>query len=123
MYKQISLLVIAVLIALPAWAARPETEDQKTLYALGVHMTRQLGIFNLSAEEIEFVKQGMTDVIAGAPLAAEPESYMQKISQLAQSRMEASAKKQKELSQSYLEKAAAEPGVQKNRIRVDLQRN
>jgi len=105
------LFVFVMLLALPVWAAAPQTEDQKTLYALGVHMTKQLSMFNLSAEEYEFVKQGMTDAAAGQKLVVEPEAYRQQLNQLAQSRLQASAEKQKELSKGYLEKAAAEPGV------------
>jgi len=76
-------------------------------------MTRQLAVFNLSAEEYEFVKEGITDAAAGKKLIAEPEAYGQSLNALAQSRVEATAQKQKELAQPYLEKAAAEKGAQK----------
>lgn len=105
--------VFVLLLAVPAWAAQPQTEDQKTLYALGVHMTRQLAIFNLSAEEYEFVKEGIADAAAGKKLIAEPEAYAQNINVLAQTRMQAGAQKQKELSKSYLDNAAREKGAQK----------
>jgi FKBP-type peptidyl-prolyl cis-trans isomerase FkpA len=102
------------LLAFPVWAAEPQTDDQKTLYALGVHVTKQLSVFNLSAEEYEFVKQGMTDVVAGKKLIAEPEAYGQNINALAQTRMQAVAQKQKELSKTYLENAAKEKGAEKS---------
>lgn len=111
--KKLFLFVVALLLAVPAWAVEPQTDDQKTLYALGVHMTRQMSVFNLSAEEYEFVKQGIADAAAGKKLVAEPEAYMQQLNQLAQSRLQASAQKQKEMSKDYLEKAAAEPGAKK----------
>ncbi len=76
-------------------------------------MTRQLSVFNLSAEEYEFVKEGITDAAAGKKLIAEPEAYGQNINALAQTRMQATAQKQKELAKPYLEKAAAEKGAQK----------
>ncbi len=108
-------LIIAVFLfmAVPALAAQPQTDDQKTLYALGVHMTKQLSIFNLSVEEYEFVKQGMTDAAAGKALVAEPEAYMQNINILAMTRMQAAAQKQKELAKPYLENAAKEQGAEK----------
>ena len=43
--------VLLLLMSVPAWAAAPETEEQKALYALGVHMASQLSVFNLSAGE------------------------------------------------------------------------
>ncbi len=107
------MIVVFLFMAVPALAAQPQTDDQKTLYALGVHMTKQLSIFNLSVEEYEFVKQGMTDAAAGKALAAEPEAYMQNINVLAMTRMQAAAQKQKELAKPYLENAAKEQGAEK----------
>jgi len=111
--RKLIVCIFVLLLAMPAGAVQPQTEDQKTLYALGVHMTRQLAVFNLSAEEYEFVKEGITDAAAGKKLIAEPEAYGESLNALAQSRVEATAQKQKELAQPYLEKAAAEKGAQK----------
>jgi len=111
--RKLIFCVFVLLLALPAWAAQPQTEEQKTLYALGVHMTRQLAVFNLSAEEYEFVKEGITDAAAGKKLIAEPEAYGQSLNLLAQTRMQAASQKQKALAKPYIEKAAAEPGAQK----------
>jgi len=111
--RKLMIALFIVLLAVPAWSAQPQTEDQKTLYALGVILTRQLAVFNLSAEEYEFVKQGLTDAVAGKTLAADPEAFTQNINALAQTRIQAAAQKQKDLSKPYLEKAAAEKGAQK----------
>ena len=105
--------VLLLLMSVPAWAAAPETEEQKALYALGVHMARQLSVFNLSAGEFEFVKDGMMDVAAGKKPLAEPEAYGQSINALAQSRMQAAAKKNKEATALFLEKEAAVQGARK----------
>jgi FKBP-type peptidyl-prolyl cis-trans isomerase FkpA len=107
------LAVMVLLMAVPAWAAPPQTEDQKTLYTLGVHLTKQLSVFNLSVEEYEFVKQGLSDAAAGKTLAADPDAYMQSIGILAQTRMQAAAQKQKDLSKPYLENAAKEKDAEK----------
>lgn len=111
--RKLIVCVFVLLLSVPAGAAPPQTEDQKALYALGVHMARQLSVFNLSAEEFEFVKEGITDLAAGKKLIAEPEAYGQNLTALAQSRMQASTQKQKEMAGPYLEKAAAEKGAQK----------
>lgn len=109
----VCVFVFVLLLGLPAWATEPQTEDQKTLYALGVHLTRQLAVFHLSAEEYEFVKEGMNDAMSGKKLIAEPEAYGQNLNSLAQTRMQAAAQKQREEAKPYLEKAAAEKGAKK----------
>jgi FKBP-type peptidyl-prolyl cis-trans isomerase FkpA len=111
--RKLMLIVFVLILAVPVWAAQPQTEDQKTLYALGVHMARQLAVFNLSAEEYEFVKEGLTDTAAGKKLIADPETYGQNINAFAQVRLQASAQKQKELAKPYLENAAKEKGAEK----------
>ncbi|MGP8152763.1 MAG: FKBP-type peptidyl-prolyl cis-trans isomerase [Smithella sp.] len=111
--RKLIIAVVALLMAVPAWAAQPQTEDQKTLYALGVLLTKQLSVFNLSVDEYEFIQQGMADAAAGKTLAAEPEAYKQNINALAQTRMQVAAQKQKELAKPYLENAAKESGAEK----------
>jgi FKBP-type peptidyl-prolyl cis-trans isomerase FkpA len=70
-------------------------------------------MFDLSPEELKYVQQGMSDAAAGKKLEAEPETNMQKLGLLAQTRMVRTAEKQKELAKPFLEKAAAEKGAQK----------
>ena len=111
--KKLIIAVVVILMAVPVLAAQPETEDQKTLYALGALLTKQLSVFNLSADEYTFVQQGITDAAAGKKMTVEPEEYKNKINALAQSRIQAAAQKQKELSKPYLEKAAKEEGAEK----------
>jgi FKBP-type peptidyl-prolyl cis-trans isomerase FkpA len=111
--RKLIICIFVLLLTVPAWAVVPQTEDQKTLYALGADLVKKLSVFNLSAEEYEFVKQGMTDAAAGNKLTAEPEAYTQNINHLFQTRMQAAAQKQKELAKPYLENAAKEKDAQK----------
>jgi FKBP-type peptidyl-prolyl cis-trans isomerase FkpA len=111
--RKLIICVFVFLLAVPAWAIQLQTEDQKALYALGADLAKKLSVFNLSAEEYEFVKQGMTDAAAGKKLEAEPEAYTQNINHLFQTRMQAAAQKQKELAKPYLENAAKEKNAQK----------
>jgi FKBP-type peptidyl-prolyl cis-trans isomerase FkpA len=112
--RKIIICIVVLLLAVPVWAGQPQTEDQKTLYALGADLVKRLSVFNLSTEEYEFVKQGMTDAAAGNKLEADPEAYKQNINSLFQTRMQAAAQKQKELAKPYLENAAKEKGAQKS---------
>jgi FKBP-type peptidyl-prolyl cis-trans isomerase FkpA len=111
--RKLMIIVFVALLAIPACSPTPKTEDEKAFYALGVHLNKQMSVFDLSPEELKYVQQGMSDAAAGKKLAAEPETNMQKLGLLAQTRMGRTAEKQKELSKPYLEKAANEKGAQK----------
>jgi FKBP-type peptidyl-prolyl cis-trans isomerase FkpA len=110
-------LMMVVFIALIAvWGCSPDapkTEDQKAFYALGVHLNKQLSVFELSPEELKYVQLGMSGASAGKKLAAEPEANMQKLGELAQARMQKATEKQKAQAKPFLEKAAAEQGAKK----------
>lgn len=106
--------MLLVLVAVPVQAAdKPMSEDQKALYAIGVIIARQLDVFTFSAQELEYVQQGLADKIAGKQVAVDPAAYEEKINQLAQTRMKATAAKQKDLSRDFLAKAAREKGAEK----------
>ena len=107
------IVVFIALLAILACSPSPKNEDQKAFYALGVHLNKQLAVFDLSPEEMKYVQLGMSDAAAGKPLVAEPEANMQKLGLLAQARMLRTTEKQKELSKAFLEKAALEKGAQK----------
>ena len=112
-------LILSALLASLATGARAQastdlkTDDEKTLYSIGVLVARQLEVFNLAPAELELVKRGLNDATSGKKPLAEPEAFQPKINQLAQARMKVSAEKQKEKSKDFLEKAAKEKGAQK----------
>src|SRR5213075_693672 len=63
----------------------PKTDDEKTIYALGLSMYRSLASFDLSPAEIEFIKQALIDAAAGKP-AVELNTWGPKIQALAAAR-------------------------------------
>jgi len=79
------------------------TDDQKTIYALGLSVYRQLSGFNLSPAELDIVKRALSDAAAGKP-AVELNEWGPKIDPLGRARVKAA-------SEAYLAKAAAEPGA------------
>jgi len=105
--------IVILLLAVPAWAAQPKTEEQKTLYALGVYITKQLAVFDLSKDEYEFVKMGINDAAAGKKLVVSPDDYNKNINALAQERAKAATQKQKELAKPFLENAEKEKDAEK----------
>jgi FKBP-type peptidyl-prolyl cis-trans isomerase FkpA len=88
------------------------TDDQKTIYALGLSIYRSLSAFDLSPAELEIVKRGMSDAAAGKP-AVEISTWGPKIDPLAKARAAKVGLKQKAASVAFLAKVAAEPGCVK----------
>jgi FKBP-type peptidyl-prolyl cis-trans isomerase FkpA len=94
-------------------SAEIKTEDDKTLYALGLMLGRNIATFNLSPSEVEVVKRGLGDSVSGKKAAVELEQYGPKINELARARSSKRAQVEKEKAKGFLEQAAKEPGVEK----------
>jgi len=88
------------------------TDDEKTIYALGLSVYRSLSPFDLSPAELEILKRALSDAAAGKP-AVEITTWGPKIDPLAKARAAKVALRQKTASSAFLLKAAAEPGVVK----------
>jgi FKBP-type peptidyl-prolyl cis-trans isomerase FkpA len=97
-----------------ALSASPQlaTDDQKTIYSLGLFIYRSLAQFDLSPAEVELVKQGLSAAAAGKP-GTDINVWGPKIKALAQARTSRAADREKTASAAFLEKAAAEPGAEK----------
>jgi FKBP-type peptidyl-prolyl cis-trans isomerase FkpA/FKBP-type peptidyl-prolyl cis-trans isomerase FklB len=108
---------LAVLLAgaSAASAAGPElkTDDQKTLYAIGLFVSRSLVPFNLTEAELEYVKAGLTDGVGGKEPKVDLQTYSPKVQELQKSRMSVAAAVEKKAGQAYLDKAASEKGATK----------
>jgi FKBP-type peptidyl-prolyl cis-trans isomerase FkpA len=96
-------------------AADPElkTDDDKTLYALGLVFANQLGVFKLTPTELEMVKAGLTDGILKKPAKVELETFGPKIKSLADARIAAGAADEKKKGKAYLDTIAAKPKIKK----------
>ena len=109
------LLLAALLLAAAtsARAAAPElkTDEQKTLYALGLALSQSLSSFKLTDAELDLVKAGLTDGALNRERKVELETFGPKIQELARTRAAAAAGDEKKSSQGFLEKAAAEKGA------------
>ena len=105
---------LVVLLAAPSIAADlPNTEDQKTLYAIGMLVSRSLAVFNLTPTELEFVQQGLTDANNGKSPAVDLAAYSEKVQELAKSRRKVQGEKLASVNREFLEKAAVEKGAVK----------
>lgn len=113
-------------------AAGPQTDDQKTFYALGVWLSQRVTVFNLTASELKYVQMGLSDTVLGRASKADLQTYGPKLQELAQKRgaalqakerakqakEEAEAAKhtgpEKEKGKAYAEAAAKEKGAVKS---------
>ncbi len=88
-----------------------ETEEQKTLYVLGVALAQQLTSFRLSEQELAIVLEGLRDKALGAEPRVDVQAYGAKLEQLVRRRLEAAAEAEKQASKAFLDKMASEPGA------------
>ena len=74
---------VAVAATAPAPVALRD-DDDRTVYALGLVLSRNIADFELSANEVEIVKRALSDAASGEP-AVELETWGPKINGLARS--------------------------------------
>ncbi|RUO88898.1 FKBP-type peptidyl-prolyl cis-trans isomerase, partial [Corallococcus sp. AB018] len=96
-----------------ATAGAPQTEEQKTLYALGLSIGRSISVFDMTPQELEFVKAGLTAQVTGQKTDVDLETYGPKLQDLARERSLRKATAEKEKSAKFLEEKAKEPGAVK----------
>ncbi len=91
----------------------PLTEEQKTLYALGLLMSSGLMSFDLKPDELAQVQKGLADGVGGVKGTINAEEYLPKVQALQQARMAVVAEKATAAGVAFLDKASKEPGVTK----------
>jgi FKBP-type peptidyl-prolyl cis-trans isomerase FkpA/FKBP-type peptidyl-prolyl cis-trans isomerase FklB len=109
------LVTVLCLGTTAAFAAAPEptTDEQKTLYALGLSINQSLSNFSLSEAEFEIVKSGIIDGFSKRAAKVDILAFGPKIQQLQQARASVIAEGEKKLGAAFLTKAAAESGSKK----------
>jgi FKBP-type peptidyl-prolyl cis-trans isomerase len=112
--RTLGVLALTLLLAYPALAADPQTDDQKAFYALGVGLSKQLmQLQPLSKDEVEMISAGLGDALSGKPSKADPEQFGTKIREIAQARMKVAGEAEKKKGAEFLEKASKEKGAKK----------
>jgi FKBP-type peptidyl-prolyl cis-trans isomerase len=102
-----------LLLAVSAQAVTLETEEQKSLYALGANMAKQLGRFALTEQDLPYLEAGLRDGALGKDLQVDLATVGPQVQELMKTRGAALASKEKEASQAFLAEAAAESGAEK----------
>lgn len=112
--NRLILTVLIALLAVPTFAAEvPKTDEQKTLYAIGLLVSRSLSVFNLTPAELEVVKEGLTDSVTGRKPEVDLGAYNEKVQALARVRRKAQGDKMAAMNKDFLDKAAKEKGAVK----------
>jgi FKBP-type peptidyl-prolyl cis-trans isomerase FkpA len=116
MRRFVSLVAIVILTAgTAAGAAEPDlkSEDQKTLYALGLVISQNLTTFSLTPTELDAVLAGVSDGVLKKEFKVDIQTYGKKIPALQTARAGAAAAVEKKAGQAFLDRAAAEKGATK----------
>lgn len=121
--KNLAIVLIAALV--PAAAAVAETpavnsgtpaidsEQKEVLYAIGIAVSRRLGDFNLTEEEMLLVQAGVADGGLGRTPRVDMASVGPRVDAFLRSRVTALAETQKQLGREYCDNAAREDGAVK----------
>jgi FKBP-type peptidyl-prolyl cis-trans isomerase FkpA len=115
MYKALITLILALGLSGAAWAADPalQTDQDKTLYALGLAIANNLQNFSLTPAELEIVKAGISDAVLGKEKKVDLQTWGPKIQDFGRQRMEAVAEKEKDASMAFLEQMSKEKGAER----------
>ena len=112
-----ALITFALLLGLvgAAHAAEPtlQTDQDKTLYALGMALANNLQNFNLTEAELGIVEAGIRDTVLGKEKKVDLQTYGPKIQDLGRERMAAVAEKEKDASMAFMEQMSKEKGAER----------
>jgi len=112
--RRIVTLMAVLLFVTPAFAQEGgKTEEQKTIYAIGLALAKNITVFNLTKEEFAIVKEGLVDGFEGKKTDVELSAYGEKLQQLAKARRKASGDKLANVNKDFFENAAKEKGAVK----------
>lgn len=107
-------LLLVALVACAAPAAEEValgTEDEKTLYALGVALASRLPTFDPNAQEIAAIQAGLADGLNGREPRVDMPSFFPKLDSFIQTRVAATAEKEKASGAAFRQEAAKQPGA------------
>lgn len=96
-----------------ALGAELKTDEQKTLYALGLALSRELTSFELTPAEVALVQQGLADGALGKQPQVEVQQYMGRLQALQKTRSQSASVREKQAGDAYLAKAAQTKGATK----------
>jgi FKBP-type peptidyl-prolyl cis-trans isomerase len=109
----IALLLVTPVLPAAGEGVQPETEEEKTLYSMGLFLAQRLKNLEITQEELLLIQDGLADGILGREAKADLDTYGPKINDLVKERDTASASREKEAGKAFQEKAAQAEGAVK----------
>ncbi len=110
-------IIVLVFVLTPACTPQAEvkleTDEQKTIYAMGLIMAGSLALFNFSEEEFELVVEGLRDGALKRPPKVDAKQYRAKLQTLQRARLQVQAEAEKSASQAFLDKEAGMEGAER----------
>lgn len=113
-HATLTLVLTCGLYAASTGAQTLQTDQDKTLYALGLAIGDNLKDFKLTAAELTLVSAGVSDVVLGKEPKVDIETYGPKIQSLVQERTAAAATAEKAAAGAFLAEMAKETGAQRS---------
>jgi FKBP-type peptidyl-prolyl cis-trans isomerase len=89
------------------------TDEQKTLYALGVALSQNLTRLDLQASELAYVVAGLEEGVLGSEPRVPLDQFLPKLQSFAQERFAAAAGREQAAAAEFVARQAAEPGAVK----------
>ncbi len=87
------------------------TDDERTLYALGLVMGQRMAPFNLTGPELAIVQRGIAAQVTGATPEVNVQEWGPRIDQMARTRGEARSAQERTRGQAYAARMAQEEGA------------
>lgn len=114
--KTITGVAAALLLATSALGAdvKLESDTDKEVYTLGISVARNLGMFNLTDDELKVFQVGLVDGLKNEKPKVDLETYGPKLQEFAKARASASAEVEKKSGEDFLKKAESEKGAVKS---------
>src|SRR5262245_37132921 len=122
-HSLISIALLALVACTPTESTTPAasaqsatltTDQDKTLYAIGLAIGQNVRDFKLTESEVDLVVLGLKDSVLGVEPKAELEVYGPRIQVMMQERMQAVAAAERQASDAWVAEQAALPGAQRS---------
>ena len=110
-YAPVACVLSLGLCAAATDAQTLNTDQDKTLYALGIAIGNNIKDFKLTPPELALVTAGLSDASQGKEPKVDFEAFAPRIQALAQERMSAASTAEKQASGAFLEKMSKEAGA------------
>jgi FKBP-type peptidyl-prolyl cis-trans isomerase FkpA len=107
-------LSLSLCATLTAAQGTLDTDEEKTLYALGIAVGTNVQQFALSAAELSIVESGIRDSVLGNEPKVDMQTYGPQIQSLASARAAARSAGEKQASAAFLAKMAQEKGAEQS---------